>query len=54
MGLAPSHGRDWRDPLFGLGPLWSHALTLAPLPQPSPADAVWFGRFAGLMDARLG
>ncbi|XAH22957.1 uracil-DNA glycosylase family protein [Xylophilus sp. GW821-FHT01B05] len=32
----------------------SRALTLAPLPHPSPANAVWFGRFAGLMDARLG
>lgn len=31
----------------------THAITLAPLPHPSPANAVWFARFAGLMDERL-
>ena len=28
-------------------------LVLAPLPHPSPANAVWFGRFAALLTARL-
>ena len=28
-------------------------LLLAPLPHPSPANAVWFGRFAALLTARL-
>lgn len=31
----------------------SHPIALAPLPQPSPANAVWFSRFPELMDARL-
>jgi len=31
----------------------THAITLAPLPHPSPANAVWFARFAALMDERL-
>ncbi len=31
----------------------SHPMTLAPLPHPSPANAVWFSRFPALMDARL-
>ncbi len=31
----------------------THAITLAPLPHPSPANAVWFARFARLMDERL-
>lgn len=30
-----------------------HPITLAPLPHPSPANAVWFSRFPGLTDARL-
>lgn len=31
----------------------THAITLAPLPHPSPANAVWFARFPALMDERL-
>lgn len=31
----------------------AHALTLAPLPHPSPANAAWFSRFPALMDERL-
>ena len=31
----------------------SHPITLAPLPHPSPANAVWFSRFPAMMDARL-
>jgi len=31
----------------------AHTVMLAPLPHPSPANAVWFARFAGLMDERL-
>lgn len=31
----------------------AHTIMLAPLPHPSPANAVWFARFAGLMDERL-
>jgi len=31
----------------------THPITLAPLPHPSPANAVWFSRFSALMDARL-
>ncbi|WP_399697612.1 uracil-DNA glycosylase family protein [Xenophilus sp.] len=31
----------------------AYTITLAPLPHPSPANAVWFARFAGLMDERL-
>ena len=30
-----------------------HPITLAPLPHPSPANAVWFSRFPALLDARL-
>lgn len=30
-----------------------HPITLAPLPHPSPANAVWFARFPALMDERL-
>lgn len=30
-----------------------HTVTLAPLPHPSPANAVWFSRFPSLMDQRL-
>ena len=38
------------DYRFGDG---SNPITLAPLPHPSPANAVWFSRFPGLMNARL-
>ncbi|WP_153012976.1 uracil-DNA glycosylase family protein [Pseudacidovorax intermedius] len=31
----------------------THPIVLAPLPHPSPANAVWFSRFSALMDARL-
>jgi len=31
----------------------SRILALAPLPHPSPANAVWFARFPGLLAARL-
>lgn len=31
----------------------THAITLAPMPHPSPANAVWFARFPALMDERL-
>lgn len=31
----------------------THPITLAPLPHPSPANAVWFSHFSALMDARL-
>jgi uracil-DNA glycosylase len=31
----------------------THAIKLAPLPHPSPANAVWFARFPALMDERL-
>lgn len=29
------------------------AITLHPLPHPSPLNAAWFGRFPGMLDARL-
>lgn len=37
---------------YQLGDVTS-AITLAPLPHPSPANAVWFARFPGLMHERL-
>ena len=46
----------YRDTLhidYRLGDEASHPITLAPLPHPSPANAVWFSRFPALIDARL-
>lgn len=46
----------YRDTLridYRVGDGASHPITLAPLPHPSPANAVWFSRFPALMDARL-
>ena len=32
---------------------WPRRITLHPLPHPSPANAIWHGRFPAMLDARL-